>query len=138
VHITARHDYGVQAMLTIAAAEGRLVTTAELAAGQGIPTTYVAALLLDLRKAALLSSRAGIDGGYALARPAAAISVGDVMRAVSGALSSVRGRPAQSILYIGHSTALSAFWQSVQVVATSLLDSTTLQDLLDRVPQRER
>ncbi|MEV4410393.1 Rrf2 family transcriptional regulator [Catellatospora sp. NPDC049609] len=134
MHITARHDYAVQAMLAIAAAGGRLVTTNGLAARQGIPATYLAPLLYDLRRAELLTSRPGNDGGYTLARAAERITVGDVMRAVSGDLSSIRGRPADSISYVGAARALPRFWQSVHSATGRLLDSTTLRDLLDQLP----
>ncbi|MDI1464003.1 Rrf2 family transcriptional regulator [Catellatospora sp. KI3] len=135
MHITARHDYAVQAMLAIAAVGGGHVTTGELAALQGIPATYLAPLLYDLRRAELLSSRAGTDGGYCLARPPERISVGDVMRAVSGELSSIRGRPASSITYVGAARALPRFWQSLHSATGRMLDGTTLRDLLERLTE---
>lgn len=131
MHITARHDYAVQAMLAIASARGRLVTTNQLAAMQGIPATYLPPLLYDLRRAELLSSRPGNDGGYSLARAAETISIGDIMRAVDGAVSSIRGRPADKISYKGAARALPDFWRSVHLATSSLLDATTLGDLLE-------
>ena len=52
------------------------------------------------------------------------------MRAVSGALASVRGRPPHTITYTGAATALPGLWQSVHTFTSDLLDSTTLLDLL--------
>ncbi|MBV1853674.1 RrF2 family transcriptional regulator [Catellatospora tritici] len=135
MHITARHDYAVQAMLAIADAGGVHVTTGELAARQNIPATYLAPLLYDLRRAELLISRAGNDGGYTLARSAERISVGDVMRAVSGELSSIRGRPANSITYVGAAQALPRFWRSLHSATGRMLDGTTLRDLLERLTE---
>lgn len=133
MHISARHDYAMQAMLAIAAEGGRLVNTGELAALQGIPATYLPPLLYDLRRAELLSSRPGNVGGYSLARGADRITVGDVMRAVSGELSSVRGRPPGSLTYVGAAQALPRLWLSVHSAAAELLDGTTLRDLLDEL-----
>ncbi|BCJ76500.1 Rrf2 family transcriptional regulator [Catellatospora sp. IY07-71] len=135
MHISARHDYAMQAMLAIAAAGGRLVNTNELAALQGIPATYLPPLLYDLRRAELLSSRPGNVGGYSLARGADRITVGDVMRAVSGELSSIRGRPAQSVSYVGAARALPRLWRSVHSLTAELLDGITLRDLLDELPE---
>ncbi|MFC7241684.1 RrF2 family transcriptional regulator [Catellatospora aurea] len=131
MHISARHDYAVQAMLAIAAAGGGPVKTSDLAAMQGIPVSYLPSILADLRRAELLSSRPGTDGGFSLARPIAQISVGDIMRAVSGALASVRGRPPHTITYTGAATALAGLWRSVHTFTSDLLDSTTLDRLLD-------
>ncbi len=132
MHITARHDYAMQAMLAIADAGGRMVKTAELAAGQSIPVNYLPPILYDLRRAGLLASRQGSDGGYALAREADRISVGDVMRAVNGTLSSIRGLPPEAISYMGPALVLTGFWASVHRASLALLDNTTLRDLLDR------
>ncbi|WP_155375230.1 RrF2 family transcriptional regulator [Catellatospora vulcania] len=130
MHISARHDYAVQAMLAIAAAGGGPVKTSDLAVMQGIPASYLPSILADLRRAELLSSRPGTDGGFSLARRVEQISVGDIMRAVSGALASVRGRPPHTITYTGAATALPGLWQSVHTYTGDLLDSTTLLDLL--------
>ncbi|GHJ47008.1 Rrf2 family transcriptional regulator [Catellatospora sp. TT07R-123] len=135
MHITARHDYAVQAMLAIAAAGGAHVSTSQLAARQGIPATYLPPLLYDLRRAELLLSRAGNDGGYSLARPAELISIGDVMRAVSGELSSIRGRPPHAITYVGSARALPLFWRSLHAAAGGMLNSTSLRDLLDQLTE---
>ncbi|GAA1401827.1 RrF2 family transcriptional regulator [Catellatospora coxensis] len=131
MHISARHDYAVQAMLAIAAAGGGPVKTSDLAVMQGIPVSYLPSILADLRRAELLSSRPGTDGGFSLARPIAQISVGDIMRAVSGALASVRGRPPHTITYTGAATALPGLWSSVHTFTSDLLDRTTLDRLLD-------
>ncbi|GAB4050631.1 RrF2 family transcriptional regulator [Catellatospora paridis] len=130
MHISARHDYAVQAMLAIAAAGGGPVKTSDLAVMQGIPASYLPSILADLRRAELLSSRPGTDGGFSLARQLEQISVGDIMRAVSGALASVRGRPPHTITYTGAAVALPGLWQSVHTFTSDLLDSTTLLDLL--------
>lgn len=130
VHIPARIDYAVQAMLAIAARAGDPVTTMDMAATQHIPASYLPSILTDLRRAGLLTSRTGADGGYRLARPAHQISVGDVIRAVSGPLATIRGKPPQMISYHGAAAGLSRFWRSVHVTSSSLLDHTTLDDLL--------
>ncbi len=101
MHISARSDYAVQAMLAIAWHHGGPVKTAELAHMRNIPVSYLPSILADLRRARLLSGRTGIDGGYSLTRPVTEISVGDVMRAVEGMLASIRGGPPKSLRYNG-------------------------------------
>ena len=70
MHITARGDYAVQAMLVIAAtsAEEELIQAAPLAGEQNIPLSFLQGILLDLVRAGLLHSIRGARGGYRLAR----------------------------------------------------------------------
>ena len=130
MYISARSDYAMQAMLVIAAesATGKPVQAATLAARQQIPYSFLQGTLVALRHAGLLISHRGTRGGYTLARPAAAISVGDVLRAVSGDLIIRRGQPGEEA-YFGAAAGLRGFWPTVNAAASEILDSTTLADL---------
>jgi Rrf2 family protein len=130
VYISARGDYAVRAMLCIAADGDGPVKAAALAAEQDIPLSFLQGILLELRRAGLLHSHRGIEGGYALARPAVDISVGDVLRAVSGALTTVRGLPAETARYHGAASGLSAVWLAVHAAIADVVDRTSLADLL--------
>ena len=61
-----------------------------LAAEQGLPLKFLEAILADLRRAGLVRTRRGPVGGYAKARSADQITVGEVVRAVDGPLAVVR------------------------------------------------
>jgi Rrf2 family protein len=122
-------------MLGIAAAGGATgypVTAASLSDTQHIPLSFLQSILLDLRRAGLLVSHRGTDGGYVLARSPAEISVGEILRCVSGELSSIRGTPARLTTYDGAAYGLHEFWMSVHQAITDLVDDTTLTDLLTR------
>ena len=69
--------------LTVAPAT---VTAQALADAQSLPYKFTEAILADLRRAGLVRSQRGAEGGYTLSRPATEISVGDVLRAVDGPL----------------------------------------------------
>jgi Rrf2 family protein len=129
VYVSARTDYAVRAMLAIAAEHPQLVKAATLAAAQDIPLSFLQGILLDLRRAGLLHSHRGVDGGYALARPAEDISVGDVVRAVGGALTTVRGMPTTTATYHGAATGLRDVWVAVEVAIQGVVDHKTLADL---------
>ena len=106
MYVSARSDYAVRAMLAVAAQGQDLVKAATLAKAQDIPLSFLQGILLDLRRAGLLHSHRGVEGGYALARSASLITVGDVLRAVSGSLTTVRGLPADVATYHGVATGL--------------------------------
>lgn len=131
MYVSARSDYAVRAMLGIAAGGGQdLVKAAALAAVQEIPLSFLQGILLDLRRAGLLHSHRGVEGGYALSRPAASITVGDVLRAVSGSLTTVRGLPADYATYHGVATGLRDVWLAVHSAIEDVVDTTSLADLL--------
>jgi Rrf2 family protein len=134
VYVSARSDYALQAMLAVAAGDpvggGGLVKAAALAGRQDIPLSFLQGILVDLRRAGLLYSHRGTEGGYALARPAAEISVGDVLRAVGGSLTTVRGLPAEQAGYRGAATGLRDVWLAVHGAVALVVDRTTLADLL--------
>ena len=129
MYVSARTDYAVRAMLAVAAEHPHLVKAATLAAAQDIPLSFLQGILLDLRRAGLLHSHRGVDGGYALARPAEDISVGDVVRAVGGALTTVRGMPTTTATYHGAATGLRDVWVAVEVAIQGVVDHKTLAEL---------
>jgi Rrf2 family protein len=116
-------------MLAVTAAHPRLVKAAGLAAAQDIPLSFLQGILLDLRRAGLLHSHRGVDGGYALARAAEEITVGDVVRAVGGALTTVRGLPTATTTYHGAATALHDVWIAVEAAIEGVVDHRTLAEL---------
>ncbi|MGR6321957.1 Rrf2 family transcriptional regulator [Micromonospora soli] len=139
MYVSARADYALRAMLAVADAAGstgtggpggELVKAGNLAESQDIPLSFLQGILLDLRRAGLLHSHRGTEGGYALTRPAGEITVGDVLRAVGGALTSVRGLPADRTGYRGVATGLRDVWLAVDGAIALVVDRTTLADLL--------
>ncbi|MDE2237953.1 MAG: Rrf2 family transcriptional regulator, partial [Elusimicrobia bacterium] len=64
----------------------RSVTAESLSVSENVPANYVNQLLRRLKRAGLLRSHRGSGGGYALSRPAAQITLGQVLRAVEGDL----------------------------------------------------
>ena len=130
MYVSARADYAVRAMLAIADSDPQLVKTAALAEAQDIPQTFLQGILVDLRNAGLLHSHRGTDGGYVLARPATEINVGEVLRAIIGPLTTVRGLPADQAVYRGAASHLPELWRAVATAIESVVDQTTLADLL--------
>ena len=79
----ARFDYAVRAALTLVdAAEGELVKAARIADESGVPAPFLARILAALVEAGLVRSVRGANGGYRLSEPAAAITLGAILRAV--------------------------------------------------------
>lgn len=85
--ISSKARYAFRALLAIAGApEGELMTSADIAARHSIPHKFLEQILLDLKRAGILESRRGKNGGYVMLRPADTISFGEVLRLFEGPL----------------------------------------------------
>lgn len=82
----AKTTYGLLALMELAGVEasGERLQVAEIAARQSIPERYLEQMMASLRRAGLLRSSRGPRGGYQLARPAAAISLAEVVECLEG------------------------------------------------------
>ncbi|MCU1658816.1 MAG: transcriptional regulator, BadM/Rrf2 family [Pseudonocardiales bacterium] len=97
---------------------------------QGLPRKFVEAILGELRRANLVRSQRGAEGGYALARPASSITLGAVIRAVDGPLAEIRGLRAHETEYSGVAEHLPEVWVAVRASLRRVLDETTLAQVL--------
>lgn len=133
MYISARVDYAMRALLELAAAQRAeprsLVKGDAIAEKHGIPTKFLVGVLTTLRTAGILSSMRGKDGGFRLARPAADISVADVMRALEGPLAEVRGERPEETEYLGAAEHLRDVWIATRVALRSVLETTSLDDI---------
>lgn len=128
--MSAKAEYAVRAMTQLASVPaGDLVKTEELAKSQGIPAQFLVDILSDLRADRLVRSHRGRDGGYELARPAAEISIADVLRCIDGPLASVRDIGLGDLPYSGPTAALTDVWRALRASIRSVLEETTLADV---------
>jgi Rrf2 family protein len=130
VNISAKSDYAVRAMLTLAAEnDSRPIRGEALAAAQDIPLKFLENILVDLRRAGLVLSQRGAEGGYRLARPAEKITVAEVIRAVDGPLANIRGVRPEAVEYTGAAEWLSHVWIAMRASLRSVLETVTLGDV---------
>jgi Rrf2 family protein len=131
MRVSAKVDYALRAMLELADV-GELVKGEYLATAQAIPQKFLESILVELRHAELVTSRRGVDGGYALARPAETISLADVIRAVEGPIATVRGERPEAVDYAGAARALAPVWLDLRAAIRGVLEETTLADVVAR------
>lgn len=129
MHITAKVDYAVRALVELAAAGDAPVKADELARSQTVPHKFLESVLGELRRAGMVQSRRGRDGGYWLARPAAEIAVADVIRAMEGPLASVRGQRPEEVHYNGPAAPLLDVWIAVRVNLRTVLEGVSVADI---------
>lgn len=132
MQISAKADYAMRALLALAACErDALVKGEALAASQNLPRKFLENIMLELRRAGIVTSHRGAEGGYRLARPPAKISLADVMRAVDGPLAEVRGLRPETTSYIGAAEHLQEVWVAVRASLRAVLESVSLADVVD-------
>jgi Rrf2 family protein len=131
VKVSAKADYAVRAAAELAAAQptNAPVRAEAIATAQAIPQRFLENILSDLRHAGLVTSQRGAEGGHRLAKPAAEISVADVIRAVDGPLAAVRGERPESVNYTGPAEPLQRVWIAVRTNLRDVVENVSLADL---------
>ena len=127
--VTAKADYAVRAVLELAAADGELVKADRIAAAQGIPRHFLDNILTDLRRAGIVATPRGAEGGSRLARPAKLITLADVMRAIEGPLAAVRDMRPETLSYDGPAERLPEVWIAVRASLRGVLEKVTVADV---------
>src|SRR5919206_2914321 len=129
MRVSAKADYAVRAMVELAAAERGPLKAERIAQAQEIPLKFLENIMTDLRQAGLVRSQRGAEGGYWLARPAAEITVADVIRAVEGPIAHVRGVRPEDVDYAGSARPLRDLWIALRANMRAVLETVTLADL---------
>jgi Rrf2 family protein len=129
MRITARGEYAVRAV--VAAAQRTTdgpVTAAIVAQTQHIPLGFLYSIMMDLRRAGLITTYRGSGGGYRLARPAEAITIGDVLRSVDDGVNQLSSVPP---VPNPRESGIEQLWSSVRQAITAVVDYTTIADIID-------
>ena len=129
VRISAKVDYALRAMAELAAAGGGPVKGDALAGAQAIPQKFLENILTDLRRAGLIRTQRGSEGGYWLVRPAEDTTLADVVRAVDGPLATIKGEHVEDVGYTGAAESLQEVWIAVRVNLREVLERVTLAEL---------
>jgi Rrf2 family protein len=140
MHISAKVDYAMRALLEIAAAQDgdpqALFKGESLAESQHIPPRFLEGIMRQLRQSGIVSSRRGAEGGYRLARPASEVTVASVVRALDGPLAEVRGDRPEAAVYEGPAAQLQDVWVATRAALRGVLDHVTLEDIANkRLPE---
>lgn len=130
MRVSARVDYALRALVELAACpQGSVVKGEELARLQNIPMRFLENILGDLRSAGIVSSRRGSEGGYWLAKPAAEVVLGEVIRSLEGPLANVQGVRPDAVDFEGHAAPLREVWVATRARLREVLDHVNLAEV---------
>lgn len=135
--ISAKGEYAIKAMLHLSMHHSQgLVSIHEIASRQSIPQRYLEQVLLQLKRAGLLTSKRGAAGGYHVTKSPDDITVGEVLRAVEGATPPFDfarpGRPRAS----DYANDLAELWEDLSKAVSQVIDRMTFGELAARAAQR--
>jgi Rrf2 family protein len=133
--LSVKSDYAARAVLGLALQHpaGGPVRIESLATAQSIPANYLVQILIDLKGQGIVRSVRGKEGGYRLARPPTAISLGDVLRAV-------HGQVFESPALHDHDcpVELRRAWDSLRATTEAAADAINFQQLVDESGDRQK
>ena len=123
MNISVKGDYALEALLDLSLQKpGVPVRIADIAKRQKIPQKFLELILAALKQGGFVESRRGAEGGYLLARPAEAITVGDVLRFIEVQRGKTRGKKRGD-------GAFTEMWSKVDQAVSDVVDHTTFAEL---------
>jgi Rrf2 family protein len=129
MRVTAKVDYALRAAAELAAAGGEPIKREAIAAAQDVPVPFLEQILLAMKRAGIVRTRRGPEGGYWLARPAEEVTLAEVIRAVEGPLANVQGARPEDVAYAGAAAPLGDVWIAVRASLRAVLDEVSLADV---------
>jgi Rrf2 family protein len=131
MNLTMAGDYAIRAMIHLASLpEGQSALRSEISRTQHIPLSFMAKILRRLVQARLLRSARGVNGGFALAQPASAITLLDVVEAIEGPISLTPCASEDRSCAWSQDCPASLVWPDVQTSIRDTLRGTTLESLV--------
>lgn len=136
MHVSAKADYGLRAVLVLSMAYGRgTIQSSDIAKSQNIPESYLVQLLNQLRKSGLIRSVRGPRGGHELVRNPDELTVGDVLAVLDGPLDLLgRGEDRPSS---GSDELFCQVWSDVESAIQDVIFSITFAELSSRYEKHQ-
>jgi Rrf2 family transcriptional regulator, iron-sulfur cluster assembly transcription factor len=129
--LTRKAEYAIRGMLYLARQdEGRISMLGAIAAAVDAPRPFLAKILQSLANKGLIKSARGAGGGFALARPAAQISLCDIVEAVEGPVMPNQCLMGPDVCSLQSTCPVHPVWRRIQSVTRGILEEVTLQTLV--------
>jgi len=139
VRLSTRGRYATKAMLDLAFHYGEgPIMIREIAQRQGVSGRYLEHLVSLLRTAGLVKSTRGARGGFTLAKPPSEIKVSDIIRICEGSIAPTECVDNPEICSRNEFCVARDIWVEMKEAMDGILESTTLQDLIERQQEKGR
>lgn len=133
MRLTTKCRYGTRAMIEIGMSYGAgSVQLNQISRRQKISPKYLVHLLASLKAAGLVKTVRGARGGYLVDRPPSRIKLSEIFRALEGSPSPVDCVDDPTICPESELCVARRLWTRIRDAISQVLESTTLQDLIDQ------
>ncbi len=137
MRISTKGRYGTMAMLDLALRYGQgLILAKDIARRQHISGLYLEHLLISLKVAGMVRSARGTHGGFTLAKPPSQIRLSEIIRVTEGSMAPTECVDDPEAYPQAAFCVIHDVWVEVKAAISSILEATTLQDLLERQRQK--
>ena len=135
--LSTRGRYGARALLDLALHQGEgLILLKDIARRQEVSLSYLEHLIAPLIAAGLVKSTRGARGGVLLLKPPSEIKLSEVVQLLEGSIGPVDCINNPDVCHRSASCVTRDVWTEVKNAMSQVLDSTTLQDLVERQRQK--
>ncbi|MEW6245764.1 MAG: Rrf2 family transcriptional regulator [Nitrospirota bacterium] len=139
--VSLKATYAIMAALDLAIHNGNAPVQAKsIARRQSIPARFLEQVLNAMKKAGLVTSLRGAQGGYMLSKKPAELSLAEILEALDGPIGPQRDRVVSHLSRQNHrqESLLAHVWDRVKQAELSVLASVTLKELVDRHRELEQ
>jgi len=144
MRFSAKGEYGILAVFELAQhVEETPLQAKTIAKNQQIPLRFLEQVLSGLRKAGLIESVRGAQGGYVLSRPPSEIRISDVLEAIEGPIGPSNRASGNDDHYHPYEMEpgediLKPIWEEVRAAVMKILESITIQNLCERKNEKDK
>ncbi|MBN2019768.1 MAG: Rrf2 family transcriptional regulator [Sedimentisphaerales bacterium] len=131
--LSTRTRYAIRAVLELADKYGKgPLQTRIIARQQDISVKYLEQIMAALKSAGLIKSQRGAKGGYMLSKPPDKVKISDVFEVFEGPVMTVECVSNENYCARAAECIARRVWSEVQSAIKNVLQSMTLQDILDK------
>ena len=130
MELTRKGEYAIRGIIYLARQPvGKMVLISEIAESTDVPQTFLAKIMQSFAKIGIVNSYRGTGGGFTLGRPAARITLREVVEVVEGPIMPNRCLMGEGACERDSNCRVHPVWRCVQGEVAGILDSVTIEDL---------
>jgi Rrf2 family cysteine metabolism transcriptional repressor len=139
MRLSTKGRYGLRALLDLALHQDEgLVLLKDIARRQELSLPYLEHLIAPLIAAGVVKSKRGARGGVSLLKPPSEIKLSEVVRLLEGSITPVDCVNNPALCHRSNFCVTRDIWVEMKEAMNQVLDSTTLQDLVERQKRKGR
>lgn len=139
MRLSTKGRYGARAMLDLSLHYGEgPILLKDIARRQQVSERYLENLIVALKAAGLVTSMRGAHGGFTLAKPPSQIKLSEIIQSVEGSIAPAECVDDPKVCSRADLCVTRDIWTEMRDAMSAILESTTLQDLVQRQMEKDK